>query len=57
MTNDNENPEEAIAFQEDFILSLYDLNNLEVQSPIHYGSWCSRSEYLSFQDIIVATKI
>lgn len=23
--NDNENPEEAIAFQEDFILSLYDL--------------------------------
>ena len=56
MTNDKENPEEAIAFQEDFILSLYDLNNLEVQSPIHYGSWCSRSEYLSFQDIIVATK-
>tara|TARA_B110000879_G_C11150562_1_gene504394 strand:- start:1568 stop:2257 length:690 start_codon:yes stop_codon:yes gene_type:complete len=56
MTNDNENPEEAIAFQEDFILSLYDLNNLEVQSPLNYGSWCSRPEYLSFQDIIVATK-
>ena len=56
MTNDNQNPEEAIAFQEDFILSLYDLNNLEVQLPPYYGSWCSRSEYLSFQDIIVATK-
>ena len=56
MTNDKDNPEEAIAFQEDFILSLYEQNELKVQLPINYGSWCSRSEYLSFQDIIVAKK-
>jgi SAM-dependent methyltransferase len=48
--------EEAVSYDEQWILDLYRRNGLAVQSPIHYGSWCERKNYLSFQDIIVATK-
>lgn len=49
-------PEEAIAYDEDVVKMYFDKCNLKIIEPIHYGSWCGGSKYLSFQDIIIATK-
>lgn len=49
-------PEVAIAYDEPYILNLYADHGLEINAPIHYGLWCGRSEFLSYQDIIIATK-
>jgi len=48
--------ETAICYDEAFILSLYKKYGLKVRQPIHYGSWCGRSVFLSYQDIIIASK-
>ena len=50
-------PECAVGYPERYVLDLYTNNNLEVKKPIHYGSWCGRDKFLSYQDIIIANKI
>jgi SAM-dependent methyltransferase len=50
-------PEDAVCYDESFILSLYEKYGLKIKEPIHYGSWCERQDFLSYQDIIVAIKI
>ena len=50
-------PEIAIGYDEDYINRLYNACGLEIQQPISYGSWCGRSEYLSYQDQVVASKV
>jgi ubiquinone/menaquinone biosynthesis C-methylase UbiE/glycosyltransferase involved in cell wall biosynthesis len=53
----NENaPEAAIAYDQEFILQLFAKYDLKINKPIHYGSWCGRTSFLIGQDIIVATK-
>jgi ubiquinone/menaquinone biosynthesis C-methylase UbiE len=53
----NENiPEANIAYDENYLHNLYKKNGLEI-TKIYYGSWCGRSQYTSFQDIIIAKKI
>jgi ubiquinone/menaquinone biosynthesis C-methylase UbiE len=49
-------PEAAIAYVEPFIYECYRKNNFIVKQPIHYGSWCGRSKFLSYQDIVIASK-
>lgn len=49
-------PEIGVAYQEDFILSLYEKSGLKLIQPIQYGKWCGRTEFLSGQDIIIAQK-
>ena len=56
-TKDKNFPEGAIGFNEEFIKDLFKQNNLIIEKPIHYGSWCGRRDYLSYQDIIIAHKI
>ncbi len=56
LTVSEEDPEGAIAYEEEFVTRLYDKYNLTIVSPIAYGSWCGRVKYLTYQDIIVATK-
>jgi len=53
---DPSEPEHAIAYEEKYIRSLYQKNQLNIKEPIKYGSWCGRKSYLSFQDIIIANK-
>jgi SAM-dependent methyltransferase len=53
---DSNNPEAAIAFKEDFITGLFARNGLSVALPIHYGSWCKREQFLSYQDVVLAKK-
>lgn len=51
-----EKPELAIGFDAGYVVGLYERLGLEIKKPIHYGSWCGRHRYLSYQDQIVAFK-
>lgn len=46
----------AIAFHEDVAVGLCEEQDLRVEDPIHSGSWCGRTTYVSFQDMIIATR-
>lgn len=56
LTTDKNDPEAAIAYEEVYIKQLFNLYGLEIIQPIKYGSWCGRGNYLSYQDIIIASK-
>jgi len=47
-------PEAAVAYDEQFVRGLYEKYGFEISDPIHYGSWCGREKFLSYQDIILA---
>ena len=49
-------PEKAISFDESYIRQLYAKNNIRIQDPVRYGSWCGRTSFLSSQDIIIGVK-
>lgn len=55
-TTDPKTPERAIAYTEEAIRQMYDEAGLRIVEPIRYGSWSGRSDFLSFQDIVVARK-
>ncbi|HEX6772030.1 MAG TPA: class I SAM-dependent methyltransferase [Acidobacteriaceae bacterium] len=56
VTADPTNPEGSLAFEESYMRELLAGLRLSVIEPIHYGSWCGRKDFLSYQDILVATK-
>jgi SAM-dependent methyltransferase len=49
-------PEQAVCYEESLVLGLYDKYGLRINRPIHYGSWCGRRDFLSYQDLIIAQK-
>jgi SAM-dependent methyltransferase len=49
-------PEAVVAYDEDHVLALHQRFGLEVEEPIHYGSWSGREGVLRGQDFIVARK-
>jgi ubiquinone/menaquinone biosynthesis C-methylase UbiE len=51
-----ESPEAAIAFPEPYIRGVFGKFGLFINEPIHYGSWCGRAKFLSYQDIVIARK-
>ncbi len=55
-TIDTHIPELAVSYDEAFIFSLYEKYGLKIKQPIRYGSWCGRSNFLGYQDIIIASK-
>src|SRR5438067_7055335 len=50
-------PEDALAYDETLVRQIFARHNLRIDEPIHYGSWSGRKSYLSFQDILIATKV
>ena len=56
LTSNIDVPEAAIAYDEGKIRSLYSEVDLLISDPISYGSWTNLNKYLSFQDVVVATK-
>jgi SAM-dependent methyltransferase len=56
LTINESEPERSIAYDEDFVRGLYVKYGLRIIEPIHYGYWCGRETFLSYQDIVVATK-
>jgi len=55
-TVDSDVPETAIGYDEEYIEQIFEKSGLTIVRPIHYGSWCSRAQFLSYQDIIIARK-
>jgi hypothetical protein len=53
---DANDPEAVTGYEEDFVRTLYGKCNLEIKEPIHYGAWCGREKFLSYQDLILAFK-
>lgn len=49
-------PERAIAYDEELVLKLCKKHKLDVVEPIHYGLWCGRKSFLSYQDIIIVRR-
>lgn len=56
LTVDENDPEVAIAYSEKNVISLFEKYGLKIAQPIRYGSWCGRRDFLTYQDLIVATK-
>jgi SAM-dependent methyltransferase len=48
-------PEKGVAHDERIIRNSCSAHGLNIVEPIHYGSWCGRDQYLSFQDIALVT--
>ncbi len=55
-TTNRNDPEAAIAYDEADVQAMYVRNGLEITQPIHYGYWCKREDFLTYQDLIIATK-
>lgn len=55
-TSNKDIPEAATAYQEAFIRALFNKYNMTVSEPIHFGNWCEREQFLSYQDLVVARK-
>ena len=53
---DASDPEAVTGYEEDFVRAVYDRYDLEIKEPIHYGAWCGREKFLSYQDLIFAFK-
>ncbi len=52
-TSNKNDHEAAVGYDEEFINQLLLKYKLKKSQPFHYGSWCNRNEFLSFQDIII----
>lgn len=50
---DPEFPETAVGFSEKSFTKWYKSSGLSLQAPLHYGSWCGRNQYMSYQDILI----
>jgi len=53
---DADDPEAALAYDEDEVRARLAAVRLRIDEPIRFGSWCGRPSYLSYQDIILVTK-
>ena len=51
-----DNPEQAIAFDEERVRAWHEANGVVIEPALHYGSWCGRETFVSYQDIVVARK-
>jgi SAM-dependent methyltransferase len=51
-----DDPEATIAYPEPDVRQMYAAHDLTIAEPVRYGSWCGRQEFLSYQDIVLATK-
>jgi ubiquinone/menaquinone biosynthesis C-methylase UbiE len=49
-------PEKAVAYDEELVRRLCEKHKLDIVEPIHYGVWCGRASFLSYQDIIIAQR-
>ncbi|MDP3789970.1 MAG: class I SAM-dependent methyltransferase, partial [Candidatus Omnitrophota bacterium] len=50
-------PEQAVCYDESFILDLYNKYGFDIQGQVHYGSWCGRGNTRSYQDIVIARRL
>jgi len=49
-------PEVAVAYDEGWVIDLYERVGTPARRPPSYGRWCGRSAYTRYQDILIADK-
>jgi len=49
-------PEDATCFSDEFLFGAYAKFGLKITTPIHFGHWCGRDNGLSYQDLLIAKK-
>lgn len=49
-------PEEAIAYAEEEVVSLYQKHGLASSLKMYYGAWCGRRSFLTAQDVCIVQK-
>ncbi len=54
---DASRPEDVVAYEEKGVLALFRDCGLQARTPVYYGSWCGRDTFISFQDMVVASKV
>lgn len=50
-------PEAAVAYDENRIRELYEKYKMSILEPVRYGTWCGWKDGLSYQDIVVASRL
>lgn len=50
-------PEAVVAYPEPHVREVYHRHGLAIIDPVYCGSWSGRADSLSYQDIIVATRV
>jgi SAM-dependent methyltransferase len=53
-TSSPDDPEVAIGYEEQYVRALYRKHGFRDDMATHYGSWCGRSKFLTYQDLILA---
>lgn len=59
-TDNKETPEDAVAYEKDYLNKLYKELGFRIVSPVHYGQWFKENEFnaaVDYQDIILVEKI
>ncbi len=56
LTSDKDVPETVVAFDEHLVRGLLKTAGLDLAPPILYGRWSGRENFVSYQDVIIATK-
>lgn len=52
-----DDPAAAVGYPEQTIRDWLAVAGLSLHEPVHYGAWCGRDRHLSYQDIVVATRM
>ena len=50
------NPEAAVAYPEEYFRDLFTSRGLNIDEPVRMGSWSGRDKFLSYQDIVLASR-
>ena len=50
-------PEAVVEYDESTVRDVYAKYRLNITEPILYGTWCKKKDGLSWQDVIIATKL
>jgi SAM-dependent methyltransferase len=54
---DRKFPETAVGIAELSFLEWCEKSGLRPKPPIHYGSWCGRRDYMSYQDVVLVSPV
>ena len=57
VTTTPDDPEAALAYPEAQVRAWFARFGLAIEEPVRFGSWCGRTEFLSYQDIVIAQKL
>ena len=49
-------PEDAVAYDESIVRDRLARHGFRVSDPIHFGKWCGRAAFTSYQDIVIAVR-